>query len=73
MRERHAKFVPAMAAVQVGSGEGLGVQRGMYFRQVASRTAGTLPKYMSVALSPTIVKDCMCFRVGAHRLPARAA
>ena len=44
----------AMAAVEVASQEG--VQQGVYFRQVASHTAGTLPKYMSVALLPAIVK-----------------
>ena len=38
------------------AGRGPGVQQGVYFRQVASHTAGTLPKYMSVALLPAIVK-----------------
>jgi hypothetical protein len=66
LRERYAQFVAAMAAVGVDSQEG--VQRGVYFRRVASHTAGTLPKYMSVALSPAIVKDCMRFRLGAHGL-----
>jgi hypothetical protein len=66
LRERYAQFVAAMAAVGVDGQEG--VQRGVYFRRVASHTAGTLPKYMSVALSPAIVKDCMRFRLGAHGL-----
>jgi hypothetical protein len=66
LRERYAKFVAAMAAVGVDCQEG--TQRGVYFRRVASHTAGTLPKYMSVALSPAIVKDCMRFRLGAHGL-----
>jgi hypothetical protein len=66
LRQYYAKCVAVMAAVQVDSDTG--VQRGVYFRQVASHTAGTLPKYMSVGLSPDLVKECMRFRLGAHGL-----
>jgi hypothetical protein len=43
LRVRYAKFVASMAAVEVDSQEG--VQRGVYFRRMASHAAGTLPKY----------------------------
>jgi hypothetical protein len=69
LREQYAKFVAVMAAVQVSSPGDKGVQRGVYFLQVASHEAGTLPKYMSVALSPDIVKDCM---LGGTRLASAA-